>query len=150
MGHRQHAPVVKLVSAGQFAIDFVSGSTRSGSGRVASLNYKIGNYTVESDAVVKAFFGQGHKILNGIGGVLIVKLDLHNPFFGVDFSGCHVFVFCCKDGERKLKKRNRKRLPEMVREMIANLKPLDGIDEGSHIFYNRFQLEFTLDLICQN
>ena len=89
MCHGKHTAVVVLVATGKLTIDFVARSPGSGSGRVAALDYEIGNYPVENKAVVVAFFRQGHEIFYSVRGIVVVELDFHHPFFGVDFSGSH-------------------------------------------------------------
>lgn len=98
MRHRHYPSVVKLVTACEFAVDFITGSTRTCSGWVASLDYEIRNYTVEYNAVIKPFLGQRYKVLYCVWSIGIEKLDLHYPFFGVDFSGRHVGKFSAKMG----------------------------------------------------
>ena len=98
MCHRHHTTIVKLVTACEFAVDFITRATCTSSGWVASLNYEIRNYAVEDNAVIKAFFRQRYKVLNCIWSIGIEKLDLHYPFFGVDFSGRHVGKFSAKMG----------------------------------------------------
>ena len=90
MSHGKNTSVVELVATGQFAIYFITRSTSTCSGWIAALNHKIRNDAMEGNAIVKAFFGKVYKIFHGIGGILIVKFDLHHTLFGMDFSGCHM------------------------------------------------------------
>ena len=89
MRHGKYAAIVKLVSSSEFAVDFVSRTTRAGTGGIAALNNKIRYHAVKGDAIIKALLGQAYKILYGVGGVLIEKFDLHHALIGVYFSCCH-------------------------------------------------------------
>ena len=98
MRHGKNAAVVKLIAACEFAVDFITRATRTGSGWVTSLNYEIRNYAVEYNAVIKPFPGQRYKVFYCVRSVCIEEFDLHYPFFGVDFSGRHVGKFSAKMG----------------------------------------------------
>jgi hypothetical protein len=53
---------------------------------------------VENNAIIKPFLGQRYKVFYSVWSVCIEEFDLHNPFFGVDFSGRHVGKFSAKMG----------------------------------------------------
>jgi hypothetical protein len=94
VSHGKHAPVVVLITAGEFAVDFITGSAGTRTGRITALYDEVGDYPVKGEAVVEAFFGQRNKILNGFGRIGIEELDFHHPFIGMDFAGCHGRNFC--------------------------------------------------------
>ena len=78
MGHGEGAGAVALwVVWAKFAIDFVAGATgaRHASGTftavwAAALDHKVANHAMESETIVKTFFGKFDKVGNGIGGGL--------------------------------------------------------------------------------
>ncbi len=80
---------MELISSGKLAIDFIAWSTSAGSGWISPLDHKIGDYAMEDQSIVIALFGKGHEIFNSVGGIVVVELDFHHPFFGVDFSRSH-------------------------------------------------------------
>jgi len=89
MRHGKYPAIVKLIAAAEFAVNLITRTSGTGSGRVAALNNKIRYHAVKGDAIIKALPGKAYKILYGVGGVLIVEFDLHHALFGVYFSCCH-------------------------------------------------------------
>nr|GFC12928.1 hypothetical protein [Tanacetum cinerariifolium] len=96
VGHAQHAPVVVLVVAAGFALDFVAGAAGAGLAfgaglgvGVAALNHKIRDDAVKFGAVIEAFAGQVKEVLNGIRRVLLVELNFHDALGRVDFGSFH-------------------------------------------------------------
>jgi len=93
MSHRKYAPIVVLISAAGFAIDIVSGTTSTVAFGASALDDEVVQHAVKGQAVVEAFFRQISKILDGIGSVGVVKIDVHHTFCGVQFSFHDRFVF---------------------------------------------------------
>jgi len=87
--HAQHAPVVVLILAGQFAVDAVAGATPTRTVGIAPLHHKVGNDAVKRNPVVKARFGQFHKISDRFRGVFLEEFDNHCTFIGTHFSFFH-------------------------------------------------------------
>ena len=94
VGHAEGAALVVLVVAAGFAVDFVAGAAGAGLAfgagagvGAAALNDEVGNDAVKFQAVVVPLLGEVGEIFDGFRSILLVKLDFHNPFFGVDFGG---------------------------------------------------------------
>src|SRR5690554_923755 len=89
MCHRQYASIVVLVVAIQLALDGVTRSPGTCPVGASALDHKVRNHAMECQSVVKPTLGQLHEIGHRLGGILLIKLDLHHPFIGVYLSCKH-------------------------------------------------------------
>jgi hypothetical protein len=92
MCHRQYAAIVVLVVAIQLALDGVTRSPGTCAIGASALDHKVRDHPMKSETVVKALFGQFHKIGYGFWGILLVKLYFHYTFTGV-YLCCQHFSF---------------------------------------------------------
>ena len=93
VSHGEYPAIMVLVITVQFAVNFVARATgarhagRTGARvRASSLDDKVRNNTVESEAIIEAFISQFDEIGYGIGGVLVVKFYFQCAFVGL--NGC--------------------------------------------------------------
>ena len=82
VGHRKHTPIVVLTLGVGLARNRVAGTTRTIADGATTLNHKVGNYTVESEAVVEPRSGKFDKVIYGDGGLFLVEFHLHITLFG--------------------------------------------------------------------
>lgn len=89
MGHGQYTPVVVLITACEFTVDFVAWTARAVALWTTALDDKVRDYPVESQAIVKALFCQGNKVFNCLRSVFLKKLHFHGAFDCLDFCVLH-------------------------------------------------------------
>jgi hypothetical protein len=84
--HRQHAPVVVLVFAVEFALDLIARPAGASAGRVAALHDEVWNHAVELNAVVKARFRELYKVSDRVRGVFFKKIYGHHALGGMNLN----------------------------------------------------------------
>ena len=83
--HGQHAQIVVLVVAVQFAVDGVAGTAVADAVGAAALCHESGNDAVKLQALVEAVFREFDKVGDRIRGVLFKKFHGHGAAVGGDF-----------------------------------------------------------------
>ena len=83
--HGQHAQIVVLVVAVQFAVDAVAGTAVADSVGASSLCDESGNDTVKFQAIVEAVFREFDKVGDRVRCVLFKKFHGHGAAVGGDF-----------------------------------------------------------------
>ena len=86
VGHAQHALVVVLVLPIELAVDGVPRSTASNALRAPTLGHKPWDHAVKLQSLVKALFGELHKVRDRVGRVLLKKLHGHAAVVGVNLG----------------------------------------------------------------
>jgi hypothetical protein len=93
VSHGQNTPVVVLVFSFQFAVYRITRSSRSVAYWAAALNHKVWDDPMESQSIIKSFFGKLDKVGHSVWRIFFIKVHGHDAFFGVYFSCFHVFIF---------------------------------------------------------
>ena len=73
-----------------FALDRVAGAARAGAERTAALDHEVRDYPVERQPVVKTAFRQFAEVGHRARCLLVVELDGHVAFLGMNDSFGHV------------------------------------------------------------
>jgi hypothetical protein len=68
----------------QFVSEAVSRPAGAGAGRVATLGHEPGDDTVEDDAVVEPFPGEEHEVVDRLGSLGGVEVDIDDAVIGAD------------------------------------------------------------------
>src|SRR5205823_5404615 len=79
VSHRQRAHLVLVRVTLELIFKAIAGPAAAGTGRVASLDHKIGDDTVKHGAIVELFAREKYKIVDRLGGLLGIQ-------FADDFS----------------------------------------------------------------
>ncbi len=93
MGHGNYAPVVVLIAAHQFTINFIPRTPVPDPIGAPTLNHEVGDNPVKDQPVIKIVFRKVNKILYRVGSVLIKKLDFDYAFFCMDFGCLHFDLY---------------------------------------------------------
>jgi hypothetical protein len=78
VGHREATSLMLVLV--DLTVDFVTGATGTSTLGAATLDHEVVDHSMEIQAIVKALFGQIYKVLDGVGGICIEKLDVDNAF----------------------------------------------------------------------
>ena len=80
--HRERAALDPVLVG--LVLELVAGPARAGAGRVTALDHEVGDDAVEHDAVVEALPGEALEVLDGLGRVGRVELELDRAVIGVE------------------------------------------------------------------
>src|SRR5262249_57179534 len=83
----EHVPDDAVVV--EVVLERVTGTAHAGAGRVAALDHEVRDHAVEDDAVVEAVAGELAEVLDGLGRVVVVELDVDRPVTGLQRGGAH-------------------------------------------------------------